>query len=321
MQTVLVTEVVHEAGLDLLRARPDVRLVQARLSDPEFETALAGAAAIGVRIMRLDETLLARATSLRIVSKHGVGTDNLPIDYLTRRGVPVAVTVDANAVSVAEHTMMLMLAAARRLYDYEAHTRRGDWGFRDTQSAVELSGRTVLVVGYGRIARRVAGLCRAFEMTVMVHDVTQAALGTAHADGFRTAELDAGLAEADVVTLHLPRTAASAGLLDAARLARMKPGAILVNCARGGIVDESALVLALTEGRIGAAGLDVFEHEPMPANHALCALPNVVLTPHSAAMTQEGARRMSVTMAQNIIAGLEGTLNPATVVNPTVLSG
>ena len=322
MRTVLVTEVVNEAGLDLLRARPDIRLVQAAPGDSAFEQALPEAEAIGVRILRLDESMLHRAACLRVVSKHGVGTDNIPVGYLTGRGVPVAVTIDANAVSVAEHTMMLMLAAAKRLHAYEAHTRRGEWAFRDTQVAVELSGRTVLVVGFGRIARRVAALCQAFGMAVIVHDVVPVALEAARMAGYDAApDLDCGLAEADVVTLHLPRTDASAGLFDAARLGRMRPDAILVNCARGGIVDEAALVSALIEGRLGAAGLDVFDHEPLPAGHKLTALPNVVLTPHSAAMTQEGARGMSLAMARNILDGLDGTLDRATVVNPAVLPG
>ena len=312
----LIVEKVHEAGLARLRARPDLQVIEAGPSDPAFLPALSAAEAIGIRIARLDAGLLDHTTRLRIVSKHGVGTDAIDVGWCTVRGVPVTVTPDANTVAVAEHTMTLMLAAIKRLRSYEDAIRNGRWGFRDSLQATELAGRTVLVVGFGRTGRRVAELCRAFAMDVTVFT------RSADCAGFRAvASLDAGLASADVVTLHLPRTDATANLFDRARLGRMKPGAILVNCARGGIVDEDALADALRDGRLGAAGLDVFAQEPIPPGHALLALPNVVLTPHSAASTEEGARRMAVAMADNLLAGLDGTLDPNVVVNPSVLPG
>ena len=313
---VLVVEKVHEAGLALLRARPGIDVIEAGPSNPSFLPALSVAAAIGIRIARLDASLLARTRRLRIVSKHGVGTDAIDIAWCTLHGVPVTVTPDANTVSVAEHTMTLMLAATKRLRSYDAAARTGRWSFRDTLEATELAGRTVLVAGFGRVGQRVAEICRAFGMDVVVFT------RSADCAGFRVARsLDEGLAGADVVTLHLPRTDATTNLFDAARIARLKPGALLVNCARGGIVDEAALAVALREGRVGAAGLDVFAEEPLPAGHKLASFPNVVLTPHSAASTAEGARRMAVAMAENVLAGLDGILRPDVVVNPEVLVG
>ena len=310
----LVVEKVHEAGLALLRARNDICIVEAGPSDPAFLPTLAVAEGIGIRIARLGADLLAQTRRLRIVSKHGVGTDAIDVPWCTSHGVPVTVTPDANTVSVAEHAMTLMLAATKRLRMYDNAVRSGEWRFRDSLQAGELAGRAVLVAGFGRTGRRVAELCRAFGMEVRVFT------RSANCVGFDVVgNLDEGLAAADVVTLHLPRTDATANLFDAARLARMRPGAILVNCARGGIVDENALADALREGRLGAAGLDVFADEPFSPGHALAALPNVVLTPHSAASTEQGARRMALAMAENLLAGLDGRLGPGVVVNPETL--
>lgn len=311
---VLITEHVHEAGLAMLD-RPEIEVVQAGVGTPAFLSALPRVEGIGIRIARLGAEHLARAPRLRVVSKHGVGTDSIDVAWCTAHGVPVTVTPDANTTSVAEHTMMLMLAASKRLLRYDAAVRRGEWGVRDTLGAGELAGRTVLVVGFGRIGRRVAELCRAFGMEVTVCG------GSADASPFRRVGLDEGLAGADVVTLHLPRTGATAGLFDAGRIGRMKPGAILVNCARGGIVDEAALAETVREGRVAAAGVDVFAEEPVGPGSPLAGLDEVTLTPHSAASTAEGARRMAVGMAANLLAGLDGTLTAGDVVNPGVFAG
>lgn len=309
IRTVLLTEPMHEDGLALLRARPNVRLL---VAPPDLRGALAEAAAIGVRVLKLDAGLLARAPRLEVVAKHGVGYDNVDIAYLAGRGIPMTITADANAVSVAEHTMMLMLAAAKHLAFYDAAVRHGRWAERQSMRAVDLAERTALVVGHGRVGRRVAALCHAFGMRVLVHDI----LPMPPSDAYTLAPgLDAALAEADVVTLHIPLSPGAARLFDAARIARMKPGAVLVNCARGGLVDEAALAAALRTGALAAAATDVFEEEPPPPGHDLLGLPNLVLTPHSAATTLEGARRMSVGVARNILDAFDGRLDPAMVVN------
>ncbi len=317
MTTILLTEAIDEAGRDLLTAREGLRLVIAPPGDPAFEAALPGALAIGVRTVRLDAALLSRAHQLRVVAKHGVGTDNIDVGYLAGRRVPVTITADANSVSVAEHTMMMMLAAAKHLRTYDGAVRQGDWDFRKSARAVELAGRRVLVVGFGRIGKRVAALCKAFGLHVLVHDTAPRALAQADAAGYGcVAELEAGLAQADVLTLHIPLTAQSAMLLDAARLRRLPRGAIVVNCARGGIVDEDALAQALAEGAVAAAALDVFGREPIVQPHRLAAFDNVVLTPHSAATTREGARAMATAMAHNILGGIDGRLDPSCIVDP-----
>ena len=317
MTTILLSEVIDQAGIDLLAARAGVRLVVAAPGDPAFEAALPEAVAIGVRVARLDRTLLSRAPHLRVAAKHGVGFDNIDVAYLAGRGVPVAITADANSISVAEHTMSLMLAAAKHLPEYDRAVRQGEWEFRKSARAVELSGRRALVVGFGRIGRRVAALCRAFGMQVLVHDSSAAALGQAAAAGYQAvADLDVGLAQADVLTLHIPLTSRSAMLIDATRLGRLPRGAVVVNCARGGILDEDALAQVLSTGAVAAAALDVFAREPIVGSHPLAKFDNVLLTPHSAATTREGARAMAEAMARNILDGIDGRLDPSCIVDP-----
>ncbi len=317
MTSIVLTEAIDQSGIDLLRARAELRLVVAAPGDPVFEAALPEALAIGVRVARLDRALLSRAPNLRVAAKHGVGFDNIDVGYLAGRGIPVTITADANSISVAEHTMTLMLAAAKRLLAYDNAVRQGQWEFRKSAQAVELAGRRVLVVGFGRIGRRVAALCRAFGLHVLVHDILAASLRQAADAGYTcVADLGAGLAQADVLTLHIPLTTRSAMLIDAAHLRRLPRGAIVVNCARGGILDEDALTQALADGAVGAAALDVFGQEPILRSHPLANFDNVVLTPHSAATTREGARAMAVAMAQNILDGIDGRLDPSCIVDP-----
>lgn len=312
MHTVILTEPMHEAGMSLLRGQTDIRLIVALPGSTAFEAALPEAVGIGVRTARLPAEVLARAPRLRVVAKHGVGFDNVDIGHLRARGIPMAIAAHANAQSVAEHTLMLMLAAAKHLRSYDAAVREGPWSHRLSGRAVDLGGRAVLVVGHGRVGRRVAALCAAFGMQVLVHDI----LPQPQSPAYEVAPvLDEALPRADVVTLHTPLGPATAGLFDAARIARMRPGAVLVNCARGGIVAEDALASALRDGRLAAAGLDVFAEEPPDPDSPLLHLPNVIATPHSAATTAEGAERMAVSVAENILGALDGRLPPDVVVN------
>lgn len=317
MDTILLTEAIDRTGLDLLAARPEFRVVTALPGDPAFTAALPDAVAIGVRVARLDAALLDQAPRLRVAAKHGVGFDNIDVAYLARRGIPTTITADANSASVAEHTLMLLLAAAKRLRTYDGALRHDDWDVRKSAQAIELAGRRVLVVGYGRVGRRVAALCQAFGMQVLAHDVSPAAMAAAAAAGCTCIpDLDTALAQADVLTLHIPLTPATAMLLDAARLALLPPGAIVINCARGGILDEAALARALTTGALHAAALDVFAEEPMPPTNPLATLDHVLLTPHSAATTREGARAMATAMARNILNALDNRLDPTCIVDP-----
>jgi D-3-phosphoglycerate dehydrogenase len=309
-----------EAGMSLFAARPDVEVVQ--LADPnvaEWHAAIANAHATLCWLERMDRPALAAAPHLRVVSRIGVGYDTVDIAACTERNIPVMVANGSNDLSVAEHAMMLLLAVARRAVDIDQHVKAGGWWPPGGLRMVDLAGRRALVVGYGRIGTRVAQYLKAFKLDVAVMDPGFSPQRIA-ADGFRPArDFHAALSEADVVTLHCPLSPATHHLMDETAFAALKPGAILVNTARGPVVKQSALVTALESGRLMGAGLDVLEVEPATPGNPLLSLPNVVISPHSAASTEEGLNRMASFAAQNILDALDGRPDPSMMVNPEIL--
>lgn len=317
---VLVPDPIHADGLALLRAEPGVLLLTPEELPPAaLEAELAEAEAMIVRGLTVDQALLDRAPRLRFVCRHGVGYDNVDVPALTARGVLLSVTPEANAGSVAEHTLMLMLTLARQVVAFNAGVRRGEWRVPGQSQTFDLAGRSVLILGFGRIGTRVARLCAAFGLRVLVHDPFIPA-NTIRGLGYEPArDRAAALAEADIVTLHCPSNAETRGMVNAGFLAAMKPGAQLINAARGTLVDEAALEAALRSGRIGGAGLDVVAVEPMPAPIPLLSLPNVVMTPHVAASTAQGLQRMATAAARNVIDFLAGAPDPDAMINPEAL--
>ena len=316
--TVLILKPLRVEGRLLLDARADTRVVGIDAPEPdEVARALRDADALCIKNTPVTAAMIEGATRLRVVSKHGVGLDNLPMEALTARRIPVATVGDANAPSVAEHAVMLMLALARRVVQYDARTRGGGYIIDPRWPTHDLGGKRLLLVGVGRIGVRVARAALALDMTVAAHDPFAAALpeGVARED-----DLPAALGRADVVSLHCPLTDDTRHLIDAAALAAMRPGAMLVNTGRGELVDEAALLAALEAGHLAGAGLDVFETEPPDPANPLFARGDVLLSPHSAALTEEGAIRMAERTALNAIAGLDGTLDPAFVANAEVLA-
>ncbi len=317
---VMVLGKIHPSGLTLLRENSNFETV---IVDPgdgnEIDKRIGDTAAILVRTSQISEALIARAPKLKVVSRFGVGFDNIDVAALTRRGIPLAVVGQDNAVAVAEQTLYLMLAAMKMGLTYDRAVRSGNWLYRDSMAATELAGKRVLIIGMGRIGRGVASLCQAFAMTVSFFDPL---LETRELDPgwLRVDELLAGLSAADAVSVHVPLTDATRSLLGANEMAAMKRSAVLVSTSRGGIIDEAALARALAMGTIRAAGLDVFETEPVPEDNALLKLDNVILSPHMSALSYECAERMSITAAKNCLDGINGCLNPARVVNVEVLT-
>jgi D-3-phosphoglycerate dehydrogenase len=325
MHKLVFCRALHADAMALLEARDDleVEILTTAFRGPPMQAALAeriaDADGIMVGLERLDADLLDRAARLRVISRFGVGYDLIDIPACTAKGVLVGVVNGANDTSVAEHAMMLMLAVARRTIEMDASVRAGTWMMQSGRRMRELSGRRVLVVGYGRIGTRVARLCAAFGMHVMVHDPAFPTPRIA-ADGYMPApDLLEAVAAADVVTLHCPLDATTRHMVDAAFLARMPPHAWLINTARGGLVDEAALISALQERRIEAAGLDVLVQEPPVPDHALFALENVVLAPHNAAVAWECYAKMSMRAVRNLLDTLDGVIDPGFTVNPEVL--
>jgi D-3-phosphoglycerate dehydrogenase len=325
MHKLVFCRALHADAMALLEQRDDleVEILTTAFRGPPMQKELAekivDADGIMVGLEKLDDALLATAPKLRVISRFGVGYDLIDIPACTARGVVVGVVNGANDLSVAEHAMMLMLAVARRTLEMDASVRAGTWMLLSGRRMRELAGRRVLVVGYGRIGTRVARLCAAFGMTVMVHDPAFPTPRIA-ADGHIPApNLLEAVASADVVTLHCPLDATTRHMVDADFLSRMQPHAWLINTARGGLVDEAALISALQDRRIEAAGLDVLVQEPPVPDHPLFALDNVVLAPHNAAAAWECYAKMSMRAVRNLLDTIDGVIDPGYTVNPEVL--
>jgi D-3-phosphoglycerate dehydrogenase len=320
MPKVLVIQLFHDEGMKLLEARPDVSYEIVNGALDELSEKIVDADGVTVRTSPLPASVIDRAARLKVVSRHGVGYDNIDVAALSRRGIPLAIAADANATAVAEHTLYFMLALAKQGLRYDRATRTGGWAVRNSLGAVDLMGRRVLVMGFGRIGREVARRCAAFGMQVMVYDpYVQANVIEAAGDYRSVPDFAAVLPETDVLTVHMPLGPDSRALIGQAELAALPAHAFVINAARGGIVDEAALHEALTSGKIAGAGLDVFDQEPPQSDHPLFALDNVILSPHSAGLSKEAAIRMAISTAKNVLAGIDGKLDPSMVVNREVL--
>ncbi|MEE8535581.1 MAG: NAD(P)-dependent oxidoreductase [Kiloniellales bacterium] len=278
-------------------------------SEAERLAKIADAQVVIVSSHRLSRALIEAAGALELVHHQGVGYhDTVDVEALRERALPLALTTAGTIESVAEHTVLLVLAALRRLTFADAELRRGRWRNNSVRAvARDLAGRTIGYVGMGRIGQAVARLLRAFGTEGLYFDpVAVLADEAAAALGLRPVSFDELLAQADVVTLHVPLTPRTHHLIDAAALARMKPDAVLVNTARGPVVDEGALGEALRAGRLGAAALDVFDPEPPPPDHPLYDLPNVVLTPHTAASTRDALGAKMAALMANLVRFYDG---------------
>jgi D-3-phosphoglycerate dehydrogenase len=302
---VLVSDVLPGETLAPLKAACEVRQVDGR-DRPALFAALPDAVALIVRSgTRVDAAVLDRAPRLRVVARAGAGLDNVDTATARARGITVVNAPDSNTVSVAELTVGLIVASMRHLTAAAGSLRDGEWRRSDFAGA-ELAGRTLGILGYGRIGRQVARRLAAFDMRILVHDPYAHPTG----DGVRATGLDELLATSDIVTLHLPKTPETAGLIGARELSLMKPTAHLVNTARGGIVDETALVQALREGRLAGAALDVFATEP-PGSSPLPALPNVLALPHLGAGTRDAQLRAGHEVVRKVLDELAPLLTPA----------
>jgi D-3-phosphoglycerate dehydrogenase/(S)-sulfolactate dehydrogenase len=305
--TIVVPEDVLGPALDELVARYSSRVDTTLWSDlPRLRAELSDARALIVRnLTEVDAPLLRSAPRLEVLGRVGVGMDNVDVATASELGVVICYAPDENAVSVAEHVFALVLGLARKLGSADRSVRAGRWE-RRAHTGFELYGKTLGLLGLGKIGFRVAIRARAFGMGLIAYDPY---LSPHHANvtesGACLTSLEEVLRSADIVTVHLPLTDETRGLLNADRLAAMKPGAVLVNTARGGIVDEAALYAALSSGHLGGAALDVREAEP-PGASPLHELGNVLLTPHIAAWTHEAQARVLETVTADVDRVLRG---------------
>jgi (S)-sulfolactate dehydrogenase len=304
---ILITEFMDEAAVTRLLAQAAVRYDE-RLGERRDELLglVAGIDGLIVRNRtRVDKDLLARAPRLRVVGRLGVGLDNIDVSACQARRIEVIPATGANALAVAEYVIGSTMMLLRGAYGATAEVAAGSWPRTALSNGRETAGRTLGIVGFGGIGRLVARLAQGLGMQVIAFDPLLPPDAPVWAEsGVGRRDLNQLLAEADAVTLHVPLVPETRHLMDDARIAMMRPGAVLINTARGGVVDEAALAAALRSGKLGGAALDVFEHEPLPAGSLLAGVPNLVLTPHIAGVTVESNRRVSELIAEKVIDAL-----------------
>ncbi len=319
MARVYVTRQIPQAGLDLLAREHEVEVWPGEMP-PDREELLRGVASADALLClltdKVDSEVLEAAPSLRVVANHAVGYENVDVQSATRLGIVVTNTPDVLTETTADFAWALMLAAARRIPEGIEYVRQGRWRTWGPELLLgpDVSGATLGLVGLGRIGSAVARRARGFEMRVLYHtprphpEETEA----------EWMELDTLIAESDFLSVHTPLTPETRGLLNARRLSLMKPTAVLVNTARGPVVDTQALEDALREGRLFAAALDVTDPEPLPADHPLVSLPNCIVVPHIASASYATRARMARMAAENVLAVLSGRPAP-NAVNPEAL--
>ena len=308
------------AGWDLLNAREDVEAAAYNPLMPtqEFHQLLHDVEGVALALTPFGAPELVAAPRMKVAARIGVGFDTVDIPALTDKRIPLMTVGIANSPSVAEQAFSLMFALAKHNAQHDAGVRLGTWRDQLTTLPVDFLDKTMLIVGFGRIGTRSARRALGFEMRVLVYDPYVAA------DTVRTAgcepvnDLDAAVAQADFITVHCPKNPETINLFDAARLARMKPTAYIINTARGGIINEQALYDVLAANKIAGAGIDVFEREPASVDHPLLKLSNVVVAPHMAGVTRESMDRMAIMTCRNILSVLDGKPNKENAVNPQV---
>jgi D-3-phosphoglycerate dehydrogenase len=321
---VLTTETFSGSGRALLDSRSDIEVVSFPngISQADFNALLrehAPVHAVTLGPTRFGEDELDSAGDMRVVTRLGVGFDAIDLAALSKRGVPLMTVGTANSPSVAEAALFMMMALAKRGAELDALVKGNRWSDRLKAIPSDLLGKTVVVIGFGRIGSRLVKRCVAMEMNVLVHDPYKDAKEITAVGATPAGDLDAALARADFVSINCPKSPETVGMFDAARLAKLKPTAFLVNTARGGIVDEAALHAALAAGRLAGAGIDVFAQEPPQPDNPLFGLPNVVTAPHMAGVTHEALDRMGLQTAKNILSAFDGDIIGENVINKDVL--
>ena len=320
-QRVYVTRRVPEAGLTMVRKGCDAEIWEAETPVPRDILLQKVADAEGLYCLlteQVDEALLAAAPRLRVVSNYAVGYNNIDVAACTARGIPVGNTPGVLTDTTADFAFALLMSAARRVTEGVTYVRDGRWVTWGPKLllGVDVYGGTLGVVGFGRIGQAVARRARGFDMRVLAYDPYSVPQGL-DPDLAELVDLDTLLTESDFVSVHVPLTAETERFIGTTEFAKMKPSAILINTARGPVVDPDALLTALQKGRIAGAALDVTEPEPLPQDHPLVTLPNCIVTPHIASASVATRNKMAVIAAENLLAGLEGSRLPHCV-NPEV---
>ena len=317
---VMLPHAMDKAGIAIMRARADIETViyPAGISQADLLPQLADCSGIALSGTPFKQSEMDAAPAMQVVARIGVGYDAVDVPVLSARRVPLMVAGTANSTSVAEQAFHMMISLAKKAFEMDRLVKDDKWTDRHGHLPMEMSGKTVLIIGFGRIGTRSARRCIGFDMNALIFDpyVDQATITAAGCEA--VSDLDAALPRADFVSIHCPKSPPTIGLINAARLALMKKGAFLINTARGGIIDEAALYDALKSGHIGGAGLDVYDVEPTPVSNNLLTLDTVISSPHMAGVTVESIAAMAIATAQNILGVLDGNPNKGNAVNPEV---
>ncbi len=319
---VLLPQPIEKEAVQILEEHT-FNIVIAKEPKPEVVAPLMkDARAIVLRTgIKITKELLDHAEDLWMISRTGAGVDNVDLKAATDKGVIVTSSIGANTTSVAEHCLALMMCLFKQLFLMDREVRNNNFGIRYKNIPRDLRGKTLGIIGFGKIGSLVAESCRSmFNMKILANDdFLSAERKNELSSWVRFTDMETLFKGSDVISVHIPLTVESQGIINRRFLSLMKPDAFLINTSRGGVVNEADLIVALSEGSIGGAGLDVFESEPIQKDNPLLKLPNVILTPHTAALTEECVIRMAVSGAQRVVDLYHGFL-PENVANPEVLS-
>jgi len=313
---VLVVQGLHEQGLEMLKQRSDIEF-NVLLSDDENEIleAAKDVNGITVRTAQITEKIINSSKNLQVISRHGVGYDSINLKSLNNKKIPLTIAAHSNMISVSEQAMFFLLALNKNVFYYDDFTRKGDWTNRWDVKAWDLAGKNIMVIGFGRIGSNFVKRALAFDMNVYVYDPYIDHEKIQKSGAIPIQNFKNNLSKMDAITLHCPKNEETTNLFTKKEFQTMKKSAFIINCARGGILNEDDLYEALLNEKIAGAGLDVFDVEPTPSSNPLFKLKNVILSPHIAGVTVESTVRMATETVQNVLDVFDNKVNKSVVVN------
>ena len=313
---IAVIEEIHKDGLELLENHPDYEYeLITDVSETNLINKLPDFDACTLRVSKLDEKILKHCTKLKAISRHGVGFDNVDLNYIKKNNISLLITATANAVAVAEHVISMFLSLSKSISKYDGEVRKGNFKLNaDKIQTFELLNKNILIAGFGRIGKKLISRCLAFDTNVYVYDPYVDEKIIKKFGGIKVDKIEDGLKKADYVSLHMPLTNETKNLINYSVLKTMKKNSIIINTARGGIINELELEKALNEGLIFGAALDVFSKEPVEKDNPLLKNKKVILSPHSATFTDECTSRMGIETTKNIIDFFENKIDKSMIV-------
>ena len=317
---VLMVQGLHEEGQKLLLQRDDIEPITIMsANEDEILEAAKEVHGITVRTANISRKIIENSKNLQVVSRHGVGYDSIDVEALNDCGIPLAIAAHSNMISVAEHAMFMLLALSKNVFYYDKFARKADWSTRWDIRAWDLAEKNLLVIGFGRIGSRLVKRALAFNMKVFVYDPYVDASKIKNSGANQVNNFLDILPQMDAVSLHCPKNEQTINMFSENEFKIMKESAFLINCARGGIINEVALLDALKSNKIRAAGLDVYDDEPSTSSNPLFSLDNILLSPHIAGVTQEATIRMSKQAIQNVLDVFDDKVDPEVIINKNVL--